>query len=163
VFDLNNAPAPDSEPYLGPAPEPELEPSPETRIDEPASDDADGRLGSFIEASRREAAAQPEPESEPVHVVVGTKDAPRSKRAPRWASTREDSEWSGARRTWVDEDGQFQLRVNDRDYHVDLGTDLASTSVTLLLIGRHVFVTLSENGELLRELLLNPDHDYRPE
>ena len=161
VFDLNNAPAPDSEPYLGPAPEPE--PGPETWIDEPASDDADGRLGSFIEESRREAAAQPEPEPEPVHVVVGTKDAPRSKRAPRWASTREDSEWSGARRTWVDEDGQFQLRVNDRDYHVDMGTELASTSVTLLLIGRHVFVTLSENGELLRELLLNPDHDYRPE
>jgi hypothetical protein len=163
VFDMNNAPAPDSEPYLDPVPEPEPEPMPETPMDEPGSDDADGRLGSFIEASRREVAAQPEPESEPVHVVVGTKDAPRSQRAPHWASAREDSEWSGARRTWVDEDGRFQLRVNDRDYDVDLGTELASTSVTLLLIGRHVFVTLSENGELLRELLLNPDHDFRPE
>ena len=49
------------------------------------------------------------------------------------------------------------------DYDVDMGTELASTSVTLLLIGPHVFVTLSENGGLLRELLLNPDHDYRPE
>jgi len=163
VFDLNNAPAPDSEPYLDPVPEPEPEPMPETPMDEPPSDASMGRLGRFIEESRREVAAQPEPESEPVHVVVGTKDAPRSKRAPRWASAREDSEWSGARRTWVDEDGRFQLRVNDRDYDVDMGTELASTSVTLLLIGRHVFVTLSENGELLRELLLNADHDFRPE
>lgn len=163
VFDLNNAPEPDSEPYLAPLPASEPAPDPEPSVDEPAAEVSDGRLGSFIEESRREAAAQPEPESEPVHVVVGTKDAPRSKRAPRWASAREDSEWTGARRTWVDEDGQFQLRVNDRDYDVDMGTDLASTSVTLLLIGRHVFVTLSENGELLRELLLNPDHDYRPE
>lgn len=161
VFDLNNAPEPDSEPYL--APLSESEPEPEPPVDEPAAEVSDGRLGSFIEESRREAAAQPEPESEPVHVVVGTPDAPRSKRAPRWASSPEDSEWSGARRTWVDEDGRFQLRVNDRDFDVDMGTELASTSVTLLLIGRHVFVTLSENGELLRELLLNPDHDYRPE
>ena len=44
-----------------------------------------------------------------------------------------------------------------------MGTELASTSVTLLLIGLHVFVTLSENGELLRELQLNPEHDFRPE
>jgi hypothetical protein len=166
-FDLNHAPAPDSEPYLEPFPEPEPEPepgpSPESRTDVHEGEDTDGRLGSFIEASRREVAAQPEPEPEPVHVVVGAGAASRSNRTARWASAREESEWSGARRTWVDDDGRFQLRVNDRDYDVDMGTELASTSVTLLLIGRHVFVTLSENGELLRELLLNPDHDFRPE
>jgi hypothetical protein len=165
VLDLDNAPAPDSEPLLEPSPEPEPEPqpSPESRTDVPAAEDSAGRLGSFIEESRREVAAQPEPESEPVHVVVGAGAASRSNRTARWASAREESEWSGARRTWVDDDGRFQLRVNDRDYDVDMGAELASTSVTLLLIGRHVFVTLSENGELLRELLLNPDHDFRPE
>jgi hypothetical protein len=169
VFDLSNAPAPDGEPYVEPSPEPqpesEPEPSPEARTDVPAAEASAGRLGGFIEASRREVAAQPEPEpeSEPVHVVVGAGAASPSNRTARWASAREESEWSGARRTWVDDEGRFQLRVNDRDYDVDMGTELASTSVTLLLIGRHVFVTLSENGELVRELLLNPDRDFRPE
>ena len=181
VFDLNNAPAPDSEPYLDPFPKPALGPSPESAMAVRVADDSDGtlpgadvpvaaagnrsarRLGSFIEASRREAAAQPESAPEPVRIVVGTGDARSSSRTARWASAREESEWSGARRTWVDDEGQFQLRVNDRDYDVDMGTQLASTSVTLLLIGRHVFVTLSENGALVRELLLNPEHDFRPE
>ena len=182
VFDLNNAPAPDSEPYLDPFPDPTPGPSPESRMEGQAADDVDGtmpdsavrvaaggkhsgpRLAGFVEASRREAAApQPDSAPEPVHVVVGGGAAPESNRTAHWASEPEESEWSGARRTYVDEEGRFTLRVNDRDHEVDMGAQLASTSVTLLLIGRHVFVTLSENGELLRELVLNPEHDFRPE
>jgi hypothetical protein len=104
------------------------------------------------------------PELEPVHLVVERDDGPRSSPSVRWASAPEpDSTWEGARRVYVDERGQLSLTVNDRDYEIDMGVELASTSVSLLLIGLHVFVTLSENGKLLRELRLDPDHGFRPE
>jgi hypothetical protein len=126
---------------------------------------AGGRLESFIDISRRQAAAtQSVPALEPVHLVVETDDSSRSSLSTRWASAPEaDSSWEGARRVYVDDQGQFPLTVNDRVYEIDMGTELASTSLSLLLIGLHVFVTLSENGQLLRELHLNPDHDFRPE
>jgi hypothetical protein len=183
VFDLDNAPAPESEPYLDSLPNPALGPSPEPPVEAKAADDADEivpesdvredavgkhtarRLGSFIELSRRDAAAS-SPESappEPVHLVVETGDGPWPSRTARWTSAPEGSRWNSARRTYVGDVGQFRLRVNDRDYEVDMGAELASTSVTVLLVGLHVFVTLSETGELLRELRLNPEHDFRPE
>ena len=183
VFDLDDAPAPASEPYVDSPPRPTPEPRPEPQMDATAANVADEivpasevredavgnltaqRLGSFIERSRRDATAS-SPESAPpgpVHLVVETEDGGRASRTARWTSANENSGWSNARRTYVDDDGQFVLRVNDRDYEVDMGAELASTSVTVLLIGLHVFVTLSETGELLRELRLNPEHDFRPE
>jgi actin-like ATPase involved in cell morphogenesis len=160
VFDLNNAPAPDSEPYLDSLPSPALEPRPEPRVEAKAA-----RLGSFIERSRREAAATRSESApqEPLHLMVETGDASWPNRTARWTSAPEGSGWNSARHTYVDEQGQFRLWVNDRDYEVDMGTELASTSVTVLLIGLHVFVTLTETGELLREMRLNPEHDFRPE
>ena len=197
AFDLENAPEPQSEPFVDviPEPAPAVSPEPQGRhtadrqpdqaarqpeqaarqpeqtISDPSPPEADverhsgGRLESFIDISRRQAAAtQSVPELEPVHLVVETDDASRSSRSTRWASAPEtDSSWEGARRVYVDEQGHFPLTVNDREYEIDMGTELASTSLSLLLIGLHVFVTLSENGKLLRELHLNPDHDYRPE
>lgn len=182
VFDLEHAPLPDTEPHLDLLPDPAPAPSPEPPEESKAADDSGEvvpdaemlpaaasngtvkRLGSFIEASRRETAAQQlESALEPVHLVVETGDASSPSRAAHWTSSPEDSGWDSARRTYVDDDGQIQIRVNDRDYEVDMGTDLASSSVTVLLIGLHVFVTVTETGELLRELLLNPDHDFRPE
>lgn len=186
VFDLANAPVPDSELHLDPIPNPVIGPSPEPRVEVRPADDPDAtppdsgrreaaarhrtgqRLDGFIDLTRREAAAsQPEsdPESGPetVHLLVQTGDAPLSSRTARWASAHEKPGWNGARHSSVDDEGHVRLRVNDHDFEVDMGTDLASTSVTLLLIGLHVFVTLSENGELLRELFLNPEHDFRPE
>ena len=182
AFDVKNAPAPQSEPYVDLLPEPAARPSPEPpgrhSSSEPAEmvpDSAppetgeDGhpgrRLESFIDISRRQAAAtQPPPTLEPVHVVVETEDASRSSASARWASAPEtDSSWEGARRVYVDDQGLFRLTVNDREHEIDMGTELASTSLSLLLIGLHVFITLSENGKLLRELHLNPEHDFRPE
>jgi hypothetical protein len=183
VFDLKDAPAPESEPLLDALPSPALEPRPRHRVEGRAAGDSDGivpdsevreaatgngtgrRLSSFIETSRRDAAAS-SPESappEPLHLVIEMGDASSPSRMARWTSAPEGSGWSSARRTYVDDDGQFRLRVNDRGFDVDMGQELASTSVTVLLIGLHVFVTLSETGELLRELRLNPKRGYRPE
>ncbi len=182
VFDLKNAPAPQSEPYVDVSLEPPPEPPPEPpgrhaaqhqeqMVPDSDAPEADGehhpggRLESFIDISRRQAAAtQSVPALDPVHLVVETEGSSRSSWSVRWASAPEpDSSWEGARRVYVDDQGQFRLKVNDRDYEIDMGTELASTSLSLLLIGLHVFVTLSENGTLLRELHLNPEHDFRPE
>ena len=109
---------------------------------------------------------RPSPESappEPVHLVVETGDRTVDEPARPLDLSIRGIRVEQRTTHYVDDEGQFRLRVNDRDYDMDLGTELASTSVTVLLIGRHVFVTLSENGELLRELLLNPEHEFRPE
>ena len=68
---------------------------------------------------------------------------------------------SGSRSIFVSPPQMYYC--NGRDYDVDMGQELASMTVTMLLIGLHVFVTVAETGELLRELRLNPDHDFRPE
>jgi hypothetical protein len=180
VFDLNGAPSPDSQPLPDSLPSPPSGPSPRHRVEETAADDSnetapdsevretaagDGtapRLGGFIERSRREAEAA-RPELGPVHLVVEEGDAPSSARTVRWTSSPEDSGWDSARHAHVDDAGQFRLRVNDRDYEVAMGTEMASTPVTVLLVGLHVFVTASGSGAVLRELRLNPEHDYRPE
>jgi Hsp70 protein len=179
VFDLDNAPTPDSQPVPDSVPNPP-EPSPRHRVEPTAADDSDEaaadsevretaagngavpRLGGFIERSRREGEAA-RPELGPVHLVVEEGDAPSSARTVRWTSSPEDSGWDSARHAHVDGEGQFRVRVNDRDYEVDMGAELASTPVTVLLVGLHVFVTASGSGAVLRELRLNPDHDYRPE
>lgn len=112
----------------------------------------------------RRATAPPVPADapEPAHIVVEA-GAGSSRQSARWTAEPEANGWDSARHTWVDGKGRFQLRVNDHDYEVDLGKELASASVTLLLMGMHVFVTASGSGAVLRDLHLNPDHDFRPE
>jgi hypothetical protein len=182
AFDPRNTPAPQSEPYVDPFPKPasRINPKPpgrhaasapatslpDTAVPEATGDhDPNRRLDSFIEISRRQAAAtQTPPTLEPLHLVVEIGTSPRSSGYTRWASEPEpDSSWEGSRRVYVDDQGRFRLRVNDVDHEIDMGTELASTSLSLLLVGLHVFITLSENGKLLRELHLNPEHDFRPE
>jgi len=180
VFDLNNAPMPDIEPLPDSLPDPPLGPSPKHRVEATAADESDEivpnsevregavsdgsgpTLDTFIERSRSEGEAT-RPELGLVHLVVEPGDARSSSRTVRWTSTPEDSGWDSARHAHVDSDGQFRLRVNDRDHEVDMGKELASTPVTVLLVGLHVFVTESGSGAVLRDLRLNPDHGYRPE
>jgi actin-like ATPase involved in cell morphogenesis len=180
VFDLDDAPTPDSQPLPDSLPNPPPGPSPKHRVEATAADESDEtapesevreapagngtapRLGGFIERSRREGEAA-RPELGPVHLVVEKGDSPSSGRTVRWTSSPEDTGWDSARHGHVDGEGQFRIRVNDRDYDVDMGTELASTPVTVLLVGLHVFVTASGSGAVLRELRLNPDDDYRPE
>ena len=182
AFEVDDAPAPTSEPLVGPLPSSATESRPDPPARRPAGDVAEirpdssdpdgsedhdpaGRLDNFIDISRRQAAeTQPESALRSAHLVIDTGDASRSRRSARWSSAPEtERSWNSARRVYVDDEGHIRLRVNDHDHDVDVGTDLASTSVTLILMGLHVFVTVTETGELLREMLLNPDHDFRPE
>ena len=62
----------------------------------------------------------------------------------------------------VDISGVVTLRHNSRLHHIGLGRARARTRVTMLIDDLHIRV-LTDTGELLRELLLDPNRDYQPQ
>jgi transposase InsO family protein len=65
------------------------------------------------------------------------------------------------RRDKVDITGVITLRHNSRLHHIGLGRRLVGTRVLALVNGLDVRV-LTEDGELLRALTLDPSRDYQP-
>jgi transposase InsO family protein len=65
------------------------------------------------------------------------------------------------RRDKVDITGVITLRHDSRLHHIGLGRRLIGTRVLALIDGLHVRV-LTEDGELLRDLVLDPTRDYQP-
>jgi hypothetical protein len=65
------------------------------------------------------------------------------------------------RRDKVDITGVITLRHDSRLHHIGLGRRLVGTRVLALIDGLHVRV-LTEDGELLRDLVLDPTRDYQP-
>jgi transposase InsO family protein len=65
------------------------------------------------------------------------------------------------RRDKVDITGVVTLRHNSRLHHIGIGRKLVGTRVLLLVDGLEVRV-ITEDGELIRELVLDPDRDYQP-
>ena len=65
------------------------------------------------------------------------------------------------RRDKVDVTGVITLRHNSRLHHIGLGRNLSGTRVLALVDGLHVRV-LTQDGELLRDLSLDPTRDYQP-
>ena len=64
------------------------------------------------------------------------------------------------RRDRIDSSGVVTLRYNSRLHHIGLGRRLAGTRVLILVADLNVRV-LTEDGELLRELVLDPRRDYQ--
>jgi transposase InsO family protein len=62
----------------------------------------------------------------------------------------------------IDNDGSVTLRYRSRLHHIGMGRALKGTRVILLVAGRDIRV-LSEGGELLRQLTLDPSRDYQPQ
>jgi transposase InsO family protein len=60
----------------------------------------------------------------------------------------------------IDPSGVITLRYNSRLHHIGLGRQLAGTRVLVLVTDLEVRV-LAEDGELLRELTLDPTRDYQ--
>jgi len=56
----------------------------------------------------------------------------------------------------------FTLRHNSRLHHIGVGRRHAGTDILVLVHDRHIRV-LTRDGELLRELQLDPTKDYRPQ
>jgi len=65
------------------------------------------------------------------------------------------------RRDKVDITGVITLRHNSRLHHIGLGRRLVGTRVIALVDGLRVRV-ITEEGELIRELVLDPSRDYQP-
>jgi hypothetical protein len=62
----------------------------------------------------------------------------------------------------IDNSGVITLRHNSRLHHIGLGRRHARTRVLVLARDRHIRV-LTTDGELLRELTLDPTRDYQPQ
>jgi transposase InsO family protein len=62
----------------------------------------------------------------------------------------------------VDDTGVFTLRHNSRLHHIGVGRRHAGRDILVLVHDRHVRV-LTTDGELLRELQLDPAEDYQPQ
>jgi transposase InsO family protein len=64
------------------------------------------------------------------------------------------------RKDKVDTHGVITLRYQSRMHHIGVGRRFAGTRVLILVADLHVRV-VSEDGELLRELMLDPSRDYQ--
>ena len=62
----------------------------------------------------------------------------------------------------IDKTGAVTLRVNSKMHHIGVGRTHARTHVILLIQDLDVRVVNAVTGELLRELIVNPDRDYQP-
>jgi transposase InsO family protein len=65
------------------------------------------------------------------------------------------------RRDRLDRGGGVTLRHDSRLHHIKVGRHHAGTRVLMLVAGLDVRI-VSEDGELLRELVLDPSRDYQP-
>ncbi|MEX1093923.1 MAG: integrase core domain-containing protein, partial [Acidimicrobiia bacterium] len=65
------------------------------------------------------------------------------------------------RRDKIDITGVITLRHNSRLHHIGLGRRLTGMRVLALVDGLRIRV-VTEDGELLRELTLDPSRDYQP-
>jgi transposase InsO family protein len=66
------------------------------------------------------------------------------------------------RRDRVDRTGTITLRYNGKLHHIGLGRRYAATTVQILTAGRDIRI-LTERGELIRQLELDPTRDYQPQ
>jgi transposase InsO family protein len=62
----------------------------------------------------------------------------------------------------IDPTGVFTLRHNSRLHHIGIGRRHAGTDVLILVHDHHIRV-LTTDGDLLRELVLDPTRDYQPQ
>jgi transposase InsO family protein len=69
---------------------------------------------------------------------------------------------SRVRRDKISKTGNVTLRHNSRLHHIGVGRGHAGAHVLLLVRELHVRI-ITEDGELLRELTLDPSRDYQPQ
>ncbi|HET7735026.1 MAG TPA: IS481 family transposase [Nocardioidaceae bacterium] len=62
----------------------------------------------------------------------------------------------------VDKAGSVTLRHNSRLHHIGIGRTHAGTCVILLVQDLQIRIVNAATGELLRELILDPNRDYQP-
>jgi transposase InsO family protein len=73
------------------------------------------------------------------------------------------SEHFRVRRDRIDTDGKLTLRHNSRLHHIGIGRRWAQTKVLILARDLELRIITQDDGELIRELTLNPARDYQPQ
>jgi transposase InsO family protein len=76
-------------------------------------------------------------------------------------STPERQPQARVRRDIIDTDGKLSLRHNGRLHHIGVGRTHARTPILMLINGLDVRIIHATTGEIIRELILNPDIDYQ--
>jgi transposase InsO family protein len=73
------------------------------------------------------------------------------------------SEHFRVRRDRVDTDGKLTLRHNSRLHHIGIGRRWPGTQVLILARDLNIRIITQADGELIRELTLDPARDYQPQ
>jgi transposase InsO family protein len=76
--------------------------------------------------------------------------------------TRDPDTHDRIRHDTVDKAGSVTLRHNSRMHHIGIGRTHAGTCVILLVQDLQIRIVNAATGELLRELVLDPNRDYQP-
>lgn len=76
--------------------------------------------------------------------------------------TRDPDTHDRVRHDRVDKAGSVTIRHNGRLHHIGVGRTYEGTCVILLVQDLHIRVVNAITGELLRDLILNPNTDYQP-
>ena len=73
------------------------------------------------------------------------------------------SEHFRVRRDRVDNNGKLTLRHNSRLHHIGIGRRWAGTKVLILARDLELRIITQHDGELIRQLTLDPSRDYQPQ
>jgi Integrase core domain len=73
------------------------------------------------------------------------------------------SEHFRVRRDRVDADGKLTLRHNSQLHHIGIGRRWSATKVLILARDRELRIITQDDGELIRELTLDPARNYQPQ
>jgi transposase InsO family protein len=79
------------------------------------------------------------------------------------ANSRDPDTHTRVRHDRIDDSGVVTLRHAGRLHHIGIGRTHARTHVILLVEDLNIRIVNATTGELLRELVLNPDKDYQPQ
>jgi transposase InsO family protein len=73
------------------------------------------------------------------------------------------SEQFRVRKDRVDTDGKLTLRHGSRLHHIGIGRRWAGTRILMLIRELNIRIITETDGELIRELVLDPTRDYQPQ
>ena len=66
------------------------------------------------------------------------------------------------RRDVIDANDKLTIRIGGRLHHIGMGRTLARTPVMMLIDNLDIRI-ITTDGELLKELTLDPDNNYQPQ
>jgi len=78
------------------------------------------------------------------------------------AGSRDPDSHDRIRHDRIDDSGSVTLRHNGKLHHIGIGRTHARTHVILLVADLDIRVVNALTGELLRDLILDPNRDYQP-